>query len=222
MSRERGHNSLNAAFAVFDHSETLPPLSAWLNLGRELHLARLDSFIELTIPSQPMAANHARCALYTAARCHEEGFDAETRTRLNDQGISKPSAISTTPPEGDGMEKRIRCLSRKAAMKTPVAAAIFATFQNEPPPIVANLAQSTKKCRNCRVNSIIFALPPKAWPRAARYRRQRILREIKAGRGHTRRPPRSETYSICLKRFRGKMGECVARPSGARDSWVVT
>jgi hypothetical protein len=83
---ERGGDQLLAAFAVFDQAETLPPFDAFLELGRELHAVRLDSFIDGAIPSGDVAASFLRFSLSTAARCYEEKHDAETKARLNDEG----------------------------------------------------------------------------------------------------------------------------------------
>src|SRR5262249_12620281 len=67
----------------------LPALEAFLELGRELHRARLGSFISDAITSRSIEASTARGLLDAATRYHEERRDAEERARLDDEGHAR-------------------------------------------------------------------------------------------------------------------------------------
>src|SRR5262245_20132497 len=87
MARERrDHDGLLAAFTVLDRAETLPSLESFLELGRELHLARLDAFITEVVTSGDMGRSYVSGLLAGASRFHDERLDAETRARVDDEG----------------------------------------------------------------------------------------------------------------------------------------
>jgi hypothetical protein len=81
-------DALLAAFDEMCRSESLPPLKAWLRLGKELHRARLgsDYFIYRVIDrDSSLEAPSLRGLLYAASRINNELISAADHNRLNDE-----------------------------------------------------------------------------------------------------------------------------------------
>jgi len=64
------HQALRNALDRITQSETIPPLEAFLDLGRELREARLDYFIEGAFPDRTDPARYARPMVDAACRYH--------------------------------------------------------------------------------------------------------------------------------------------------------
>jgi hypothetical protein len=64
------HACLYEALQRITRSESVPPLDAFLDLGRELHEARLDFFISEAFSDRTDPASMAKNLLYTSCRHH--------------------------------------------------------------------------------------------------------------------------------------------------------
>lgn len=77
---------LQAAFRPVISSEALPPLDAFLSLGRALQRSRLVHFVDTTHFDRSIGGQYACPLLYAATRIHDPGMTPEELARVDDRG----------------------------------------------------------------------------------------------------------------------------------------
>jgi hypothetical protein len=106
--------SLRKAFDRITQSESVPSLDALLELGSELHEARLNYDIEGAIPHQPYPVRLAVILAFTACRHHEHNDNDRARLK-DDQHVQKLLVSIEERPDfwpyvRDGLIQLSRCL----------------------------------------------------------------------------------------------------------------